>query len=175
MTDKKNLRLLFKQKRKEIACKREKSIKIAEKFFITDVYKNADTIMLFYPLNDEVNTLFIFEKALKDGKKVVFPVTDIKSKEIIPVYYKNGFKKGAYGIFEPTGGLTADKNQIDAVIIPALSADTKNYRLGYGGGCYDRFLKDFKGYKATVLFSELLTDSLPHDNFDIKTDEVITD
>ena len=175
MIDKKELRRIFKQKRAEITDKREKSIKITEKFIKTEIYKNAKTIMLFYPLEDEVNTLFIFEKAISDGKRVVFPVTDTKTNEIIPTCYSCGFSKGAYGIFEPLGNQTAEKNEIDAVIIPALSADKEGYRLGYGGGYYDRFLADFSGHKVTVLFSELLSDKLPCEKFDIKTDMIITD
>lgn len=175
MISKNELRRFYKEKRREIPDKRQKSIKIAEKLFSTELYKNSKTIMLFYPLSNEVNTLFIFEKAVKDGKNVVFPVTDEKTNEITPVYYKNGFVKGAYNIFEPIGFYKGEKKEIDLALLPALSSDRENYRLGYGGGCYDRFLADFKGKKITLLFKELLSNKLPRDKFDIKADLVITD
>lgn len=181
MISKNELRKLYKEKRREIPDKRQKSIKIAEKLFSTELYKNSKTIMLFYPLSNEVNTLFIFEKAVKDGKNVVFPVTDEKTNEITPVYYKNGFVKGAYNIFEPLRFEKVEKvkksqkDEIDIALLPALASDRENYRLGYGGGCYDRFLADFKGKKITLLFKELLCHRLPRDKFDIKADLVITD
>jgi len=174
MTDKNSLRSFFKDKRAKITDKREKSIRITEKIIETDTYKSSKTLMLFFPKADEVDTLFLIKKAITDKKTVVFPITDKKTNNLIPVIFKGGFKKGAFGIYEPIGDII-DKNKIDAVIIPALSADSHNYRLGYGGGYYDRFLKDFNGFKITVLFSELLTDRLPRDEFDIKTDLVITD
>lgn len=175
MTEKDFLRAFFLRKREKITEKRKKSLIISEKFFMTDIYKKSKTIMLFYPLKNEVNTLFILEKALNDGKSIVFPVTDEKTNEITPVYFEKGFTKGAYKIFEPTGSKTCDKQKIDVSVLPALSADNENYRLGYGGGCYDRFLKDFNQKKVTLLFKELKSDKLPHDEFDIKTDFVITD
>lgn len=174
MIDKNALRSFYKEKRTQISDKDKKSLEITEKILETDIYKNSKTIMLFYPKKDEVNTLFLMEKAILDKKTVVFPVTDTKNKELTPVTYNGSFKKGAFGIYEPLGDII-DKDKIDLVIIPALACDKENYRLGYGGGYYDRFLKDFKGYKITVLFSSLLADELPHDEFDIKTDIVLTD
>lgn len=178
MISKNELRRFYKEKRHKIPDKRQKSIKIAEKLFSSELYKNSKTIMIFYPLSNEVNTLFIFEKAINDGKNVVFPITDQKTNGITPVCYKNGFVKGAYNIFEPIDfgkGQKIPKNKIDIALIPALASDSENYRLGYGGGCYDRFLADFKGKKITLLFKELLCDKLPYDKFDIKADLVITD
>ena len=172
--DKKELRAYFKEIRKNIKEKDEKSLIITEKFLNTEIYKNSKTIMLYYPLSDEVNTLFLFERAKKDGKKIVFPKTITETRELIPVLYTNGFVKGAYNIFEPLGEIFP-KECIDVVIVPALSADSNNFRLGYGGGYYDRFLEDFKGKKVTFLFGELKTDKLPTEETDIKTDIVITD
>lgn len=174
MTDKSVLRSFYKEERARILDKDKKSLKIAEKITETDIYKNSETIMLFYPKENEVNTLHLLDKAISDKKTVVFPVTDTKNKELTPVVYNGSFKKGAFGIYEPIGDIIS-KDKIDLVIIPALCVDKEGYRLGYGGGYYDRFLKDFKGKKIAVLFSQLLTDKLPRDDFDIKTDLTITD
>ena len=162
--------------RGKIADKREKSFAITNIFIDSDLYKNAESIMLFYPLADEVNTLFLFERLLKDEKTVLFPKTDKASHTIIPEVYEGyGFKQGAYGIYEPLFGKKYEKENIDAVIVPALSVDRDKYRLGYGGGYYDRFLEDFRGVKITLIFSELLSVRLPRGKFDIKTDNVITE
>ena len=173
--DKKELRAYFKNIRKAIPRKNEKSLIITEKFINSDIYKKSETIMLFYPLATEVNTLFLLEKALKDGKKVVFPKTVTETNEIIPLHFEKGFIKGAYNIYEPISEKISDKNEIDTVVVPALACDCECYRLGYGGGYYDRFLADFSGNKVTFLFKELITDRLPREKTDIKTDIVITD
>lgn len=174
MMDKSSLRSFYKEKRTEITDKDDKSLKIAEKITETDIYKNSKVIMLFYPKENEVNTLHLLDMSISDKKTVVFPVTDTKNKELIPVIFSGSFKKGAFGIYEPCGDIIS-KDKIDLVVIPALSIDKEGYRLGYGGGYYDRFLKDFKGKKIAVLFSQLLADKLPHDDFDIKADLTITD
>ena len=69
---------------------------------------------------------------------------------------------------------SVDPNILDLVITPALMADKECYRLGYGGGFYDKFLPLCKNaYKLIVIPKQLLVDKLPRDNFDVKVDEVI--
>ena len=67
------------------------------------------------------------------------------------------------------------KNIIDIVIIPALACDKNGYRLGYGGGFYDRFLKHFNGFKLCCVPNCFLLDSVSPENYDIKVDLIITD
>ena len=64
---------------------------------------------------------------------------------------------------------------IDLVVVPALCCDKKNYRLGYGGGFYDRFLNDFCGIKIVCLPKKLLVDTVYPEEFDIPVDLVITE
>ena len=170
---KKLLREKYRNIRKNIDNKREKSIKMTEAFLKTEIYKNAQSIMLYYPMENEVNTLFLMETAIKDGKKICFPKTDTEKHIIIPMEYESGFAKGAYGIYEPVSEKKMEN--CDVVITPALCVDSCNYRLGYGGGYYDRFFENYCGIKVTFIFSELFTDALPKDKYDIKTDIVITE
>ena len=60
------------------------------------------------------------------------------------------------------------------VIVPALAVDINNYRLGYGGGYYDRFLKKcVNAVKVVTLPKELLVDLLPFDEHDVKVDKIL--
>ena len=170
---KKELRQKYSDIRKNIENKRQKSLEMTETFIKTDTYKNARSIMLYYPKANEVNTLFLMEIAIKDKKELYFPVTDIKNGVIIPKKYESGFVKGAYGIYEPYNAYKEGKP--DVVVVPALCVDSLGYRLGYGGGYYDRFLENYDGTKITFIFSELCTDKLPAEKFDIKTDIIITE
>ena len=67
------------------------------------------------------------------------------------------------------------KNNIDLIIVPALCCDKNGYRLGYGGGYYDRFLKDYKGIKVVCLPKQLIFDTIYHEVHDIKMDYIITE
>ena len=84
-------------------------------------------------------------------------------------------KDGMYGIKEPVSDVPCDKKSIDLAIIPALAFDTKGFRLGYGKGYYDRFLADTDINTIGICHKELLVPKLPHDEFDISVDKVITD
>ena len=63
---------------------------------------------------------------------------------------------------------------IDLVIVPALAVDKNNYRLGYGGGFYDRFLRDKSVTKIVCIPKELIVESVYPEKFDIPVDIVVT-
>lgn len=69
----------------------------------------------------------------------------------------------------------APQVQPDFVLVPGLAFDQAGYRLGRGGGFYDRWLADFEGKKIGLCFEEQLLQQLPHESHDIKVDQVITD
>lgn len=86
---------------------------------------------------------------------------------------------GAYGIPVPAHQeriLTPD--QVDLCLIPCLAGDRQGYRLGYGGGYYDRLFED-QGWRAIpklgVLFSWALQEKLPHDDWDIPLQGMVTE
>ena len=86
-------------------------------------------------------------------------------------------KEGAYRIMEPDDN--CDKLQhenIDIVIIPLVAFDNSGTRLGYGGGYYDRLLKNMqKTKKIGIAFSLQQLDSIERENHDVKLDMVITE
>lgn len=65
--------------------------------------------------------------------------------------------------------------QVDAVVLPALAFDRSGFRLGYGGGFYDRFLADFTGPTIGVTHSGLLLERLPHEPHDIPLAWIVTE
>ncbi|MCL2676155.1 MAG: 5-formyltetrahydrofolate cyclo-ligase, partial [Firmicutes bacterium] len=64
--------------------------------------------------------------------------------------------------------------ECDAAVVPMLGFDKNCFRLGYGGGFYDRFLRDYKGRKIGLAFDEQLCESLPVEEFDVPLDIIIT-
>ena len=95
-------------------------------------------------------------------KTFLFP--HIEGETMYPVIYEetSGFVKGAFEINEPQGKKILDYNLIDMVFVPALAADLRGYRLGYGKGFYDRFLQHMssKCLKVIPVSSKLVFESL---------------
>jgi 5-formyltetrahydrofolate cyclo-ligase len=87
--------------------------------------------------------------------------------------------KGKYDIFEPAKDdlkhpvISADASTL--ILVPALAVDQKGYRLGYGAGFYDRFLKAQKGTSMAVVYSQFLVPAVPHKSHDQKVNFTITE
>ena len=90
------------------------------------------------------------------------------------------FEKGAYGLREPFASLPffdpkteGEKNVL--CIVPAVVYDRKGYRIGYGGGYYDRFFGGFKPASIGVVYEEFIMKSVPHGKYDISVDVVASE
>lgn len=166
MSDKQQLRKWAKSFGK---LREDASNKLVHKLIETEEYKQAKNIMLFYPIKNEVNLL----ELLKDGSKTFF-LPKIDGKNLLCCVYKNGdiLCESCFKTLEPTSK-PIDKNIIDLVIVPALCCDKNNFRLGYGGGFYDRFLADYKGKTVVCLPKELVVDTIYPDKFDIAVDKIV--
>lgn len=168
--DKQTLRKWAKDKRKEIDMVHISAI-LVDKLTQTEEYKKAKNIMIFYPLKDEVNLLSLF-----NDKSKSFYLPRIKDKELECCPYKIGDKlcESCFHTKEPACK-PCSKTDIDLIIVPALACDKQGYRLGYGGGFYDRFLSDFKGTKIVCIPSELVIENIYPDKYDVKMNIIITE
>lgn len=133
-------------------------------------YKIAKNVMLFYPKEYEVNLLSI----LDDKKNFYFPRVKGEMLEVCPYKTGDNLLKSEFGVMEPCCD-AVDPKILDLVIVPALMIDKNGYRLGYGGGFYDRFLNENRGnFKTiTLLPKELYVENLPIDIFDKPVDKYI--
>ena len=78
-------------------------------------------------------------------------------------------------IFEPIGDALADLTEISAIVVPAIRIDQSGYRLGQGGGYYDRALAHMKGWKIGLVYAgELTSETLPRESHDIALDAAAT-
>ena len=99
--------------------------------------------MLFYPMTYEID----LRKLLNDDKKFYLP--KVSGKNILACPYTENLIKSAFGIMEPET-LPVNPNILDLVIVPCMMADKNGYRLGYGGGYYDRFLSEIDAKTITA-------------------------
>jgi len=164
------------------SLREERSRKIQEKLLSSEEFRAARTVMTYVSLPTEVDTYYLNEEALKQGKRVAVPYIEPNSQTIIAselTAIKN-LEKGPFGIYQPKEGLagTIPLREIDLVVVPLIAYDKKNMRLGRGKGYYDRFLasKDLSSAKAIGLaFHFQAADSLPSDPHDRPVSRVITD
>lgn len=133
-------------------------------------YISASRVMIFYPTKYEVNLLDL----LSDNKNFYLPKVDGENLLVCPYSKGDVLQKSEFNILEPlTSPISAEK--LDLVIVPALMADSLGFRLGYGGGFYDRFLSANNNTfnTLTVVPKELFVDKLPTDEFDERIDCII--
>ena len=169
MNSKQELRKYIKEKRKTLDINYI-SKQLVEKLINSDIFIQAKHVMLFYPLDYEVNLLKIIEDSSKN-----FYLPKIHENNLLCCPYQKDCHLNItkFKTKEPTT-TPIDKSIIDLVIVPALAVDKNNYRLGYGGGFYDRFLKDITCTKITCIPKTLIEETVFPEEHDIKIDLVIT-
>lgn len=159
--------------------KQRKDEIIFQKVMSLDEYKNAETVLCYYSTDIEVDTLKLIDYSLKQGKRVALPkcTDNLGHMQFKLIESVNSLENGAFGIKEPSDNCELFTDSENAIcIVPALMIDDKGYRLGYGKGYYDNFLKSFRGAKCVICYKENVIESLPfYDGFDIKCDVCITD
>lgn len=174
--DKKNIRKEMKRKRLDLDDETFSlySHKIASILFKHKAYIKAKTVALYVSGRGEVDTYWIIEEAWHD-KNVVVP--KVKGKDLY--FYKitsyDDLEKGYFNIMEPIEKEEVDIKNIDLFIVPLLCFDKNHYRIGYGGGFYDRILKDYQGTKIGIAFSFQEIENTYPEIWDIPLDEIITE
>ena len=148
---------------------------LTERLLHHPFYQEAKVIASYLSFPHEFQTQELIEQALKDGKKVLIPKTYPKGRMNFVVYDPQQLVKTSFGLLEPQGDLeVVDASQIDLIHVPGLVFTTKGYRIGYGGGYYDRYLKHFSGNTLSTVYPCQIRDFIPEDH-DIPVQEVLVD
>lgn len=138
-------------------------------------YQEAEVIATYLSFPHEFQTQGLIEQALKDGKKVLIPKTYSKGRMDFVVYDPQQLVKTSFGLLEPQGDLeVVDASQIDLIYVPGLAFTIEGYRIGYGGGYYDRYLEHFTGHTLSTVYPCQIRDFVPEDH-DIPVQEVLID
>ena len=138
---------------------------------------DAQTILAYYSLPDEVFTHQLIDELVAEGKTVLLPkVLDATTMELRCYTGPHDLVEGPFGIQEPVGSPFTDYSLIDVALIPGVAFDDQGHRLGRGRGYYDRFLRT----TGTVPFVRIgvcldfqKVDAVPYDANDIPVDIVI--
>ncbi len=187
---KNSIRKEMKKKRSDIPTEelQEKSSIITNKILETKEYQEADIILAYMSTKKEVDVSGVISQAFLDGKKVYIP--KVISKTAMQFYFHDGvFTISDFGISEPARADESTmfdckrecKNNPEVkilMIMPGVAYDMSRNRLGYGGGYYDRYLKEQNGFPVKTLavgFDFQIVESIPTDAYDKKPDILITE
>ncbi|RIW31056.1 5-formyltetrahydrofolate cyclo-ligase [Bacillus salacetis] len=156
-----------------------KSFLIASRLFDTEEWKSARTVAVTVSNFPEVDTWQIIRKGWEEGKRIAVPKCRPKEKQL-DFYYLTSFadlEKVFYGLLEPSPekNKPAHPRDIDVVIVPGLAFMATGYRLGFGGGYYDRFLETFQGRTVSLAFQEQLAENIPVEYFDIPVEKIVSE
>ena len=146
-----------------------------------DIFKKSGTILCYMSFRSEINTERIITGALESGKYIAVHKIDTSTARM-RFFLLNDIRPsdlllGAYGIPEPTGSETeVDYEAVDLVIAPGLAFTLRGDRLGYGGGFYDRFLKEHPALlRCALTYDRLILNSLPVKISDVPVDYLISE
>lgn len=169
MLSKQDLRKWAKEERKKLDFSKI-SENLVCKLMDTEEYQKAKNIMLFYPKAYEVNLL-----ALLDDKTKNFYLPKMQENDLLCCPYGKGDElcESCFKTKEPLSS-SVEKDLLDLVIVPALAVDKDNYRLGYGGGFYDRFLSNVNCKTITCIPEVFYLETVFAEDFDIKIDKIIS-
>ncbi len=148
---------------------------ITSKVVTHPLFQAAKSIFCYVSVGNEVDTRSIIKLALREGKSVSVPFCEEGGKMIPYVIYSiSEMQDGPLGVPQPPIGAPVGQD-IDLCIVPCMCADKARFRVGHGGGYYDRYLEHFEGKSMLLCRDVLVHDEVPHGEHDIACDLMITE
>ena len=144
--------------------------------------KKSNTIMAYLDFNNEAKTDKIINTLIKNNKKVLVPISILETRDLLLSEIRdidNEVRIATFGIREPKEEFLrpVDRKEVDIVIVPAVAYDIDGYRLGYGGGFYDRFLETLRPDVITIgiAFEMQIFNEVPKEVHDARLDYIVTE
>src|SRR5574337_1217566 len=144
-----------------LAEKHDQTTRIVDKFLASEQYKQAEVIAVFLPMSFE----FDMTRILSDQtKRLVIPKTLAHYQMIFTDYDPDNLIMTAFGVQESRDTLSITP---DLIIVPGLAWSNAGYRIGFGGGYYDRYLANFKGDTVSLVYDFQIVPDFQPEPFDI--------
>lgn len=124
-------------------------------------FSGYDSFFIYNSFGTEADTHAIIQQLLSLGKKVYLP--RVEGEDIVPVPFGK-CRRSVFGVDEPVGEPFEGVPQV--TVVPLLAVNVQGFRLGYGKGYYDRYLKDAATLKVGIGYAFQLTDELSPDRWD---------
>ena len=146
---------------------------IYEKIVKLKEYLDCKLVLIYVSLKDEVDTIKLIEYSLSVGKMVAVPRCIGKEMKFYLINSLSDLKEGYFKILEPINNNVVIDFCDSICIVPGISFDKDGYRVGYGGGYYDRFLSSYKGKKIGITYKKCICDKIDKAKYDIRVDKII--
>ncbi len=168
--NKREMRKMLRARFEGPQARAEQSRHLCQHVLESPIYNSARVLGGYMPMNHEADITPILQDALQKGKTLALPLCgnapDMTFRRITRL---EDLRVGAYGLQEP-----ADETElialarIDLLLVPLEGIDTCGYRLGKGGGYYDKALASYRGMTMGCALSWQWVDEVPHDPWDVK-------
>ena len=153
---------------------------ILRRFLSLASYRYSQTLLLYAPLSGEIDVMPLAKAAWESGRRVAFP--RCRPEDNAMTFYfvssPDELSPAHFGIREPSPDAEPydpESPDLTVCVIPALAFDRDGFRVGYGGGFYDRFLNDFRGAKVGLVYERFLIPRAPRGRFDTAADAIVTE
>jgi len=158
------------------ACE-ARSAKIAKRLTELEELERGRTVLGFASIHNEVRTRSSMEAAWAKGKRVALPRVVDDELELRLINPDTVLVEGSFSVPEPPDDAArVAPEEVDFAWIPALAVDLRGYRIGYGGGYYDRLLPKLDcAVTCAVAYEFQLIAEVPEQPFDVRVNLVVTD
>ena len=179
MKSKNDLRSIIKKQRADMEENVRKVLdeKIYNNLIRNEAVRESRLFLVYASSPTETDTTRFINTLLSKGRQVAIPRCSGKDMRFFFIESLSQLRTSTFGVPEPDDSRTESVSDTDGsvCIVPGLSFDRFGKRLGYGGGYYDRFLKDHPCYSIGICYDSFFTDRLPAEEHDIGVSEIITE
>jgi 5-formyltetrahydrofolate cyclo-ligase len=159
---------------------RRRSAAASSRLFGLPEFADARVVMFFVSFGSELDALPMIRQALAEGKQVAAPRADPETRELTPCEIRDveaDLAPGAHGIREPKAHCPAVRvEEIEVVLVPAAAWGEDGYRVGYGGGYYDRFLGRLpRAWRIGLGLEVQVVPAVPHGEHDLPVQMLVTE
>lgn len=188
LQEKFRLRAELTSKRESLAsgeAGKRRSILLQKRLLKSRFWEKCNRIALYVSVRSEAGTALLLHEAWKQGKTVFLPHCRKNEPGMMDMIACSSMEEtvpSRFGIPEPvkkTSSRILSAAELSSketlIIVPALAFDRRGFRLGYGGGYYDRLLASALCPKAGLSYHGLVLDALPRDPWDVSVDTVCTE
>ncbi|WP_203246911.1 5-formyltetrahydrofolate cyclo-ligase [Sporosarcina beigongshangi] len=157
---------------------KELSLAIVNRLIQTAEFHDAETIGLTLSRFPEVDTRPLIEAAWEAGKRVTVPkcIKETRDMDFRLITSYTHLETVYMDLLEPivVETVAVEKDSIDLQIVPGVVFSNEGYRIGFGGGYYDRYLADYNGHRLSLAFDCQINGLVPVKSHDIPVHKIIT-
>jgi 5-formyltetrahydrofolate cyclo-ligase len=140
------------------------------------IFQQSQTILTYMPIKGEADLTTLLDR--HPEKQWILPriLPDENHRMVFHVYDAGRLVRHPFGMAEPTADSPiVPREALQLVLVPGLAFDCHGWRLGYGGGFFDRFLSGYVGVSVGITFQVLLLDAVPHSPLDVAMGWIATE